>query len=254
MLFRIGCGQAAWIDRDVRLPPDNAHQCVHPEVPTGSLCGTPPPPRCSPIRSPAISPRLLGNPTGCRPLAVFLNPPSSPPTQRVGTQPPHPKVEDSLLQRHRPTYTRTYQPAYSFSLNGAPPPPPHPPLFPRTQAADRDPGRQSLAAVLQVQCSFVGPSLYHSTKCRSECNAVGRTHQWPSVRRWPPPWSSAQYWEVRDRCTHLAQCTADSGAYLPERVPGCFPQKGGAATRLKVGAPAHHRPSWCFRSQGVLLG
>ena len=40
------------------------------------------------------------------PLIVFLNPPSSPPAQWVGTPPPpHPRVEDSIPKRRTHTYT-----------------------------------------------------------------------------------------------------------------------------------------------------
>ena len=60
-------------------------------------------------------------PTGCPPLAVFLSPPSSPPTQRMGNQPSYPQVEESLLKRRTRTCTRKYQPACSFSHFGAPP-------------------------------------------------------------------------------------------------------------------------------------
>ena len=60
-------------------------------------------------------------PPTCPPLAVFSNPPSSPPTQRVGSQPPHPQVEDSPLKRRTGAF---YPPSYSFSLFGSPPLPP----------------------------------------------------------------------------------------------------------------------------------
>ena len=49
---------------------------------------------------------------------------SAPPTQRLGNQPLHPQVEDSLLKRRTCTYNWKHQPAYSFTLYGAPPPPP----------------------------------------------------------------------------------------------------------------------------------
>ena len=49
--------------------------------------------------------------------------PSSPSTQWAGTQPPYPRLEDSLLNRQTGRYTRKYQPAYSCSLYGTPPSP-----------------------------------------------------------------------------------------------------------------------------------
>ena len=49
-------------------------------------------------------------------VAVSLSPPSSTPTQWVGTEPTHPRVEDSLLKRRPRTYTRMDRPAYSFGL------------------------------------------------------------------------------------------------------------------------------------------
>ena len=66
-------------------------------------------------------PRLLGSPTGFPPLAGFLNPPSSPTTDRVGSQPPHPQAEDALLKRRTCKYTQKYQLASSFSDYGAAP-------------------------------------------------------------------------------------------------------------------------------------
>ena len=55
-------------------------------------------------------------------LHFFLNPPSSPPNQWVGAQPTYPQVEDSLLKRRTRMNTRKYQPVYSFSFYGNPPP------------------------------------------------------------------------------------------------------------------------------------
>ena len=54
-----------------------------------------------------------------------LTPPLSPPTQRMGNQHAYPQMDDSLLKRGARTYTRKYQPAYSFSLYGTPPPHTH---------------------------------------------------------------------------------------------------------------------------------
>ena len=51
----------------------------------------------------------------------FLNGASSCPTQRVGTQPTCPRVEDSLLKRRTCTYPWRYQPAYLFGIYGTHP-------------------------------------------------------------------------------------------------------------------------------------
>ena len=55
-----------------------------------------------------------------------MSEPSLLPPNRTGggSQATYAQVEDSLLKRRTRTYTRKYQPAHSFSLYGAPPPPP----------------------------------------------------------------------------------------------------------------------------------
>ena len=63
-------------------------------------------------------PQLLGSPTGGPPLAAFLNPPSSFPTQQMGNQPTYPQVQDSLLKRRSHTFSCKYQAAYSVCLYG----------------------------------------------------------------------------------------------------------------------------------------
>ena len=50
-------------------------------------------------------------------ISQFLNPPPSPPTQRVTTNPP---IHEFFLKRWTSTYTRKYQPEYSLSLDGTP--------------------------------------------------------------------------------------------------------------------------------------
>ena len=56
----------------------------------------------------AMPPRLFGSPAGCPRLAVFLNPPSRPPTQCVGTPPTHPQV---FLHQKAHTYVHLEVPA-----------------------------------------------------------------------------------------------------------------------------------------------
>ena len=65
----------------------------------------------------------VGSQAGYPPLAGFVNPPSSPPTQQIGSQPTYPQVEDSLLKRHTRMQHRKSQPASSFSLCGTHPVP-----------------------------------------------------------------------------------------------------------------------------------
>ena len=74
-----------------------------------------------------VSRSCKGSPSGCPPLAAFVDPPSAALTQRAGSQPAHPQAEGPLPKR---AHTRKYQPASSFRLHGAPPPPPpgRPPL------------------------------------------------------------------------------------------------------------------------------
>ena len=117
-----GMGVGVWNDVDgpqcttqVSRPPPPSHPWEGREVALVSRGTTVP-------LSHRIPPWLLGRPTGCPPLAGFLNPPPSAPTQRVDDKPPHPRVEDSLLKRRTHACTWTYPPAYSFSLYGAPPP------------------------------------------------------------------------------------------------------------------------------------
>ena len=56
------------------------------------------------------------------PLGRLLNLPSSPPTQMqcVNNPPTDPRVEEFLLKKAN---THMYQPGYSFSVDGSPPPP-----------------------------------------------------------------------------------------------------------------------------------
>ena len=88
-----------------------------------------------------IFPRLVG----CPPRTVFLNPPSLPPAQRVRNQPTYSQVEDLPLKRRTHPYTWKYQPAYPFSLDGAPPfPPPSPPRRDDATNTNQPPRRPSL--------------------------------------------------------------------------------------------------------------
>ena len=66
-----------------------------------------------------VFPRLLGSPTGCPPLAVFLDPPSSPHPRRA-TNPP---IQKWRIPSSKPLTRTCTQKYHSFSFYGAPSPP-----------------------------------------------------------------------------------------------------------------------------------